>query len=70
MPQYVLEAALEGTGPLPNIIVTEPRRISAVRAASGLGLPRGRLEPTVGRHGVVRTILSRTENLISTHERW
>ena len=33
VPQYVLEAALEGSGPLPNIIVTEPRRISAAGAS-------------------------------------
>ncbi|OLP90867.1 putative ATP-dependent RNA helicase DHX57 [Symbiodinium microadriaticum] len=38
VPQYVLENALEGPpeAPLPQIIVTEPRRISAVSSSEGL----------------------------------
>ncbi|CAE8599166.1 unnamed protein product, partial [Polarella glacialis] len=47
VPQYVLEEALEGSpdAPLPNIIVTEPRRISAVsvakRVSQEMGDPSG-----------------------------
>mmetsp|Transcript_80614 Transcript_80614/g.250171 ORF Transcript_80614/g.250171 Transcript_80614/m.250171 type:complete len:937 (-) Transcript_80614:120-2930(-) len=48
VPQYVLEDALlqeDGGGPLPSIIVTEPRRISAVsvakRVSQEMGDPRG-----------------------------
>jgi len=43
MPQYVLEDALlqDGGGPLPSIVVTEPRRISAVSVAKRVSQEMG-----------------------------
>lgn len=51
MPQFLLEEAIaSGTGAACNLIVTQPRRISAVGLASRVASERG--EPVGGQGGV------------------